>query len=104
MVNDKFWEVVEKFNFLMKSAIEGPDCLVICNADCCSIKIDVPKILADEYIIRGYATKNDFIRSDVFSFKLRFDEKKGKCFPFLDMQSIQCIVQMSTLVNWCRET
>ncbi|MFX1279306.1 MAG: YkgJ family cysteine cluster protein [Promethearchaeota archaeon] len=82
MVNDKFWEVVKEFNLLMKSAIKGPNCLDICNGDCCSIKIDVPKLLAQEYIERGYAVKTDFVRSDVFSLKLRFDEKKGKCFLF----------------------
>lgn len=82
MVNNRFWEVIKRFNFLMKSSIEGPNCLDICNGDCCSIKIDVPKILAKEYIKRGYATKEDFIRSDTFSFKLRFDEKQGKCFLF----------------------
>lgn len=84
MVNDIFWKVVRRFNFLMKSAIEGPNCLNICNGDCCSIKINVPKVLAEEYIKRGYADRRDFIRSDVFSFKLRFDEKKGKCFLFDD--------------------
>ena len=46
----------------MSSAIEGPDCLEVCSGDCCSIKINVPKVLADEYINRGYADKNDFIR------------------------------------------
>ncbi|MHA2128178.1 MAG: hypothetical protein ACXACO_19630 [Promethearchaeota archaeon] len=82
MVADKFWNVVKKFNSLMKSSIEGPNCLNICNGDCCSIRIDVPKILAEEYISRGFANKDDFIRSDVFSFKLRFDEKTAKCFLF----------------------
>jgi Fe-S-cluster containining protein len=68
----------------MKSAIEGPNCIdpQICRGDCCSIKIDVPKILAEEYIKRGYANKNDFIRSNIFTFHLRFNEKTGKCFLF----------------------
>ena len=66
----------------MRSAIQGPDCLTICKGDCCSIEINVPRVLAEEYIKRGYADKKDFIRSDEFSFKLRFDENKGKCFLF----------------------
>jgi len=68
----------------MRSAIEGPDCIdpQICKGNCCSIKIDVPKVLAEEYISKGYASKDDFIRSDIFSFHLRFDEKIGKCFLF----------------------
>ncbi len=84
MINELFWKIVKKFNYLMKSAIEGPMCVdpSICHGDCCSIKIDVPKVLAKEYIKRGYATKEDFIRSNVFSFHLRFDEEKGKCFLF----------------------
>lgn len=82
MANDKFWSVVKRFNALMNSAIDGPNCLDMCHGDCCSIRINVPKILANEFINLGYANKEDFIRSDVFSFKLRFDEKKGKCFLF----------------------
>ena len=82
MVNDKFWKVVRRFNNLMSSAIEGPNCISVCHGDCCSIKINIPKILAQEYIKEGYATKDDFIRSDVFSFKLRFDNMKGKCFLY----------------------
>jgi hypothetical protein len=75
----------------MKSAIEGPNCLALCNGDCCSIKIDIPKILAEEYIKQGFANKNDFIRGDIFSFKLRFDEKKGRCFLF-DKSINGCLV------------
>lgn len=66
----------------MSSAIDGPNCVELCHGDCCSIKIDVPKILAEEYIKKGYADKEDFIRSDVFSFQLRFDDVKGKCFLY----------------------
>jgi hypothetical protein len=91
VVNDKFWEVINKFNFLMKSAIEGPNCLTVCNGDCCSIKINVPRVLAKEYIGRGYASKKDFIRNDIFSFQLRFDEKKGKCFLY-DKELNGCLV------------
>ena len=82
MVNDKFWQVVRRFNNLMSSAIEGPNCIFVCHGDCCSIKINVPKILAQEYIKKGDATKDDFIRGDIFSFKLRFDDLKGKCFLY----------------------
>lgn len=82
MVNDKFWQIVRRFNDLMSSAIEGPDCLSICHSDCCSIKIDVPKILAQKYIEKGYASKEDFNRGDIFSFKLRFDDITGKCFLY----------------------
>ncbi|MFX1575378.1 MAG: YkgJ family cysteine cluster protein [Promethearchaeota archaeon] len=94
MVNEKFWDLVKEFNILMRSAIEGPNCLNVCNGDCCSIKIDVPRVLAEEYIRRGYANKEDFIRSDNFSFTLRFDEEKGKCFLF-DKSLNGCTVHAS---------
>ncbi|MFX1375891.1 MAG: hypothetical protein ACFFA0_08785 [Promethearchaeota archaeon] len=96
MVDNKFWKIVKKFNFLMKTAIVGPNCIDICNGDCCSIKIDVPKILAKEYIKRGYAVKSDFIRSDVFSFKLRFDEGTSKCFLY-DKKINGCRVHSSEI-------
>lgn len=68
----------------MKSAIEGPSCIdpQTCKGECCSIKIDVPKVLAKEYIRRGYAEISDFIRCNIFAFQLRFNEKIGKCFLF----------------------
>ena len=68
----------------MKSAIQGPNCTnpSICKGECCSIKIDVPKVLAEEYIKRGYAEKSDFTRSNIFSFQLRFNVDSGKCFLF----------------------
>ncbi len=79
-----FWSIIKKYNSLMKEAISGPDCTdpEVCDGNCCSIKIDVPKVLAEKYIELGYANKNDFIRSNVFSFQLRFNEKTGKCFLF----------------------
>jgi len=48
VVNDKFWEVVKDFNILMRSAIQGPNCLIVCNGDCCSIKINIARVLAEE--------------------------------------------------------
>jgi hypothetical protein len=84
MENALFWSIVKKYNELMKEAIVGPNCidLNVCRGDCCSIKIDIPKVLAKEYIKRGLAEKEDFIRSDIFSFYLRFDLKTRKCFLF----------------------
>ena len=80
----------------MKSAIEGPNCIdpQICRGNCCSIKIDVPKILAEEYIKRGYANRRDFVRSNIFTFQLRFNEKTGKCFLF-DKEINGCSIHKS---------
>jgi len=94
--NQLFWTIIREFNTLMKDAIEGPDCtnLDLCKGDCCSIKIDVPKVLAEEYINKSLATETDFIRSNVFSFHLRFDEHTGKCF-FFDKQINGCKIHKS---------
>ena len=91
--NTYFWKILERYNFLMKESIEGPDCTdpKKCHGDCCSIKIDVPKVLAEWYIKNGYAKEMDFIRSNVFSFHLRFDEDKRKCFLF-DKEKNRCSV------------
>ena len=82
--NKFFWKVIKTFNELMKNAIKGPDCTdpSICKGDCCDIQTSVPKVLAKEYIARGYASKEDFIRSNMYSFKLRFDDDTCKCFLF----------------------
>jgi len=94
--NAKFWWIIKRYNLLMKNAIEGPDCTNPdnCRGDCCSIKINVPKVLATEYIKHGFAAKMDFIRSDVFSFKLRFDNNSRKCFLF-DKNLNGCLVHTS---------
>ncbi|TFF63452.1 MAG: hypothetical protein EU521_01635, partial [Promethearchaeota archaeon] len=91
-----FWSLLKEYNQLMRTGITGPNCIdpQICKGDCCSIKIDVPKILAKEYIRKGYANKEDFIRSDVFSFHLRFEENTGKCF-FFDKMINGCSVHNS---------
>ncbi|MHA1146835.1 MAG: YkgJ family cysteine cluster protein [Promethearchaeota archaeon] len=96
MSDDSFFIIIRNYNSLMKSAIQGPNCIdpTVCRGDCCSIQIDVPKKLAKEYIRLGYATEEDFIRSDIFTFKLRFDEKKGKCFLF-DLDLNGCSVHDS---------
>ncbi len=77
-------DIVKEFNNLMRDGIEGPDCTnpSICSGECCSIEIGIPKALALAYITNNLATQEDFLRTDTFSFKLRFDEKTGKCFLF----------------------
>jgi hypothetical protein len=80
----------------MNTAISGPDCTNICKGDCCSIEIDIPKILAEEYINQNLAKKKDFTRSNIFTFKLRFDYQSGKCFLF-DSKINGCIVHQSGL-------
>lgn len=77
----------------MKASIEGPNCTDpdICDGGCCSIHIDVAKLLAEKYIELGYATESDFIRSDIFAFKLALNPKTNKCVLF-DEDANGCIV------------
>lgn len=82
--NKYFWTILRTYNTLMKESIEGPDCTdpEVCNGGCCSIHIDVPKVLAEKYIELGYADKEDFIRSNIFAFKFALDEDNNKCVLF----------------------
>ena len=93
-----FWSIIIEFNNLMKDAITGPDCTdpSLCKGDCCSIKIDVPKILARKYIEKGFANKDDFTRSNIYSFQLRFNDDTGKCFLF-DKQKNGCKVHFTEI-------
>lgn len=80
----------------MRESIDGPDCTnpSICKGDCCSIEIGVPKALAEELINNKYANEDDFIRSNTFSFKLRFNDETAKCFLF-DEKINGCSVHFS---------
>ena len=74
-------ELVYKYNTLMNEAINGPNCIdpFICHADCCHLMIDVPKLLAEYYIKRGYVKKEDFCRGDLFSFQINLNPSNSKC-------------------------
>jgi Fe-S-cluster containining protein len=78
---DYILEMVNKYNHLMNDAIIGPNCIdpSICHADCCHIKIDIPRLLAEFYIENGYAKKEDFSRGDLFSFKINVNSTNSKC-------------------------
>ncbi|TXT67738.1 MAG: hypothetical protein BAJALOKI1v1_10001 [Promethearchaeota archaeon] len=93
-----FWDTITTYNSLMKISIEGPNCTdpTVCLGDCCDIQINVPKILAKKYIKEGYATKNDFIRSNVYSFKLGFNYLTAKCVLF-DQNKNGCSVHHSNI-------
>lgn len=91
-------EIIRNYNKLMEEGITGPNCTdpSICHADCCSIFIDIPKILAKEIISQGLGTEKDFIRGDVFSFQIRIDDKTGKC-AFFDKKLNGCKLHSTDL-------
>lgn len=78
---NRILDIVNKYNILMKDAIQGPNCIdpQICHADCCHIKIDIPKSLAEYFIENAHAEKEDFSRGDLFSFKINVSSSNSKC-------------------------
>jgi hypothetical protein len=74
-------QLVMQYNRLIRPSIEGPNCIDphVCNGNCCFIRIDVPKVLADYYIQHGWAKSGDFQRGDVFSFVIDISYAKMKC-------------------------
>lgn len=89
-------DIIREFNKLMKSSITGPNCIdpALCNADCCHIHIDIPKFLAEYYLNKGLATKDCFIRGDVFSFALAVTRSNAKC-VFYDKDLNGCSLHSS---------
>ncbi|QEE16609.1 hypothetical protein DSAG12_02439 [Promethearchaeum syntrophicum] len=77
-------ELVRDFNYLVKDAISGPNCIdpKVCHGDCCFIHIDIPRILAQHYIEKGWASKEDFKRGSTFSFEINVDLDILKCVFF----------------------
>ena len=77
-------ELVREFNYLVKDAISGPNCIDpnVCHGDCCFIHIDISKILAQHYIDKGWASKEDFRRGSTFSFEINVDLERLRCMFF----------------------
>jgi len=65
----------------MNSSVDGPDCTDpdLCHSDCCHIMIDVPRFLVDYYISSKLAKESDFVRGDVFCFKIAINSKMSRC-------------------------
>jgi len=73
--------MVRDFNRLMKDAVDGVNCIdpKVCDGNCCFIQIDVPRVLAEYYIEKQWASRESFQRGDVFSFVIDVDFKKLRC-------------------------
>ncbi len=93
---DHILKIINEYNFLMKEAITGPNCIdpTICHGDCCHIQIDISKLLAEYYIEKEYACKEDFIRGDLFSFKIKVNSSNSKC-VFYDSRLNGCSLHKS---------
>lgn len=80
----------------MKSAIEGPNCLdkTVCKGDCCSIKIDIPKVLAEKLIEIGLASKDNFERGEIYAFNIKLNKDSTRC-VFYDKELNGCSLHQS---------
>ncbi len=68
----------------MMHAIDGPNCLdsSVCKGDCCSIKIDIPRILAEKLIEIGLATRDNFERGEIYAFNIKLNTDSTRCVFF----------------------
>ena len=80
----------------MKEAISGPNCLdkKMCRGDCCSIKIDMPRVLAEKLIDLGFATKENFERGEIYSFNIKLNDDSTRC-VFFDREINGCKLHQS---------
>jgi Fe-S-cluster containining protein len=92
----KLLDAVAQFNQIIRPAILGPNCIdrQICDGNCCFIRIDVPKVLAEYYIAHGWANKDQFLRGDVFTFVIDVDMRKLRC-TFYDPQLNGCALHQT---------
>nr|MDO8118104.1 hypothetical protein [Candidatus Sigynarchaeota archaeon] len=73
--------IVSLFNSEMLGNVDGPDCTdrETCKNNCCGIMIDIPSVLAGQYIAKGYLRDKDIRRGDAFAWKLNVHPGTGRC-------------------------
>ena len=91
-------ELVKILNSCMLGNIIGPDCTDkdVCKDNCCSIMIDVPYILAEKYIDKGYLKPNQLRRGDIFAWKLNISAETDKC-VFFSPEIFGCEIYLTNL-------
>jgi hypothetical protein len=73
--------LISTFNHAMLGNVDGPNCTdrSICKNNCCSIMIDIPHVLARNYIEQGRLGPGDVRRGDVFAWMLNVRSDTNKC-------------------------
>ena len=93
---ERILQDVRDFNALVKSGIDGPNCIdpAVCDGNCCFIQIDIPRCLAELYVEKGWAKPSDFQRAATFSFEIRADLSTLRC-VFFDKELNGCSIHMT---------
>ncbi len=88
---DPIVEKIGLFNQSIPAVISGPDCTdpQICKGNCCFIKIDVARSLAEWLISNHWADFDDFNRGAMFAFQIKVNLDACKC-VFFDSQINGC--------------
>ncbi|MHA1717702.1 MAG: hypothetical protein ACTSXP_18825 [Promethearchaeota archaeon] len=80
------FKLINIFNNTMLSNVDGPNCTdrKLCLDNCCNIMIDIPHILAREYIEKNLLSPLDLVRGDVFAWQLNVKPETNRCCFFSD--------------------
>jgi len=76
--------VIQRYNDLMRDNTLGPDCVdpAKCRGDCCSIMIDVPRVLVELYLSQKWLAAENLRRGGPFAFRLGVSDSTAKCVFF----------------------
>ncbi len=76
--------VIQRYNELVRNNTTGPNCVdpAKCHGDCCSIMIDVPRVLVEFYLEQGWITPPELRRGGPFAFRLGVSDRTAKCVFF----------------------
>ncbi|HMF32923.1 MAG TPA: hypothetical protein VKK79_15985 [Candidatus Lokiarchaeia archaeon] len=82
--SDPFLDVIREYNALMRDNTTGPNCVdpTQCRGDCCSIMIDIPRVLAELYVEQGWLSPGNLRRGGPFAFRLGVSARTAKCVFF----------------------
>jgi hypothetical protein len=77
-------DLVQRINHFSAENIVGPGCIdpEKCLGNCCNTSPDIPKILAQEWVNRGLATVDFFLRTDTLAFRPRINPDTRRCVCF----------------------
>ncbi len=87
---------IQRYNALVRDNTMGPNCVdpAQCRGDCCSIMIDVPRVLVDLYLDQGWITPAELRRGGPFAFRLGVSDQTAKC-VFFDPRLNGCRVHFT---------
>jgi Fe-S-cluster containining protein len=89
-------DVIQKYNAHMRGNTTGPNCVDPnqCRGDCCSIMIDIPRVLAELYVSQEWLEPGQLRRGGPFAFRLGVSPETAKC-VFFDPEVNGCRVHFT---------